>query len=175
MRPAAPSRRMAVVPRAGMVGDIARSIGDGFMRIFSPPRDLPVPRSGLGASGYPRPASRHGARKPFADNYAAAVVPVIEEDREAAARAAREAGYLGSAISRVIGHNFVGDVETEPDWEGSGSGWTGEIHGRDKDGWVRRCHFRKLPEPARARAAGARAAPMRSRSMRTARRAPRSS
>jgi hypothetical protein len=138
-----------------MVGDIARSIGDGFMRIFSPPRDLPVPRSGLGASGYPRPASRHGARKPFADNYAAAVVPVIEEDREAAARAAREAGYLGSAISRVIGHNFVGDVETEPDWEGSGSGWTGEIHGRDKDGWVRRCHFRKLPEPARARCADA--------------------
>jgi hypothetical protein len=132
VRPAAPSRRV-VVPRAGMVSDIAKSIGDGFMRIFSPPRDLEVPRAGLGASGYSQPASRHGARKPFADNYAAVVVPLTEEEKQEAARLEREADYLGGALSRVMGHNFVSD-ETEPDWEGTGSGWKGEIHGRGKDG-----------------------------------------
>ena len=45
------------------------------------------------------------------------------------------AGYLGGAVGRVLGHNFVGD-ETEPDWKETGrAGWSGDVHTKkNKDG-----------------------------------------
>jgi hypothetical protein len=132
-----------VVPRAGFLKDAA----EAFVRVFTPPpqqRDA-VPRHGLGM-GYSRTAPKKGAgaRKPFADNYCAAATKVPEVQDEAAAAPAAAAtteasSYLGGAITHVI---VVGDAETEPEWEGTCGGWTGEIHTRSRDGWVHACMAR---------------------------------
>ena len=131
VRPA-PSRRFAIVPRAGL-RDLADSLAEGFVRIFSPPRvSQDIPSSGV-SQGYSRSSNKRESRKPFADNYAATVSAeqleqMAQEDRNEAA------DYIGGAMQRVMGHNFVGD-ESEPDWKSTGnSGWTGEIHSKDRDG-----------------------------------------
>ncbi len=131
VRPA-PARRVAIVSRAGL-RDLADSLGEGFVRIFSPPRiSQDIPSTGM-AQGYSRSTAKRGSRKPFADNFASTVA-LEQQDQQAQEDTNEAASYLGGAMQRLIGHNFVGE-ETEPNWKATGnSGWTGEIHSNDRDG-----------------------------------------
>lgn len=131
--------RKPLAPQA-FLKDMTDMVAKGFVGIFSPPKDTMKDWSDTSTNFSGK--IRHSSKKPFPDGYQAKYDPKADEaaNSEKAAEGEDALSYLKDAAQRVVSNNFTSD-STEPDWEGKGvTGWKGDIHTRDKDGFHSQKH-----------------------------------
>ncbi len=102
--------------------------------------------TGTENTGYTGNTTSH-KKKPFADGWSA--VPLAgaakphetvkattaEEPKAAHPADDNVLNYVNNAVEFMITHNFTGDGKEPEEWTSSnGSGWTGDIHTRSRDG-----------------------------------------
>eukprot|EP00877_Chromochloris_zofingiensis_P002491 jgi/Chrzof1/12242/Cz06g26230.t1 len=135
VRPVCAPRRVVKVNAS--VGEAFNWVGQAFVKIFSPPSDNKVSWTGT-TTPFTGKVSHHGAGRPFKDGFVASKAQQEEYAKINAESAANSEGdmlgYVGDAVERVVGHNFTGDGN-EPATRTGSSGWKGDIHSRDTDGF----------------------------------------
>lgn len=117
----------------------------GFVQIFKPLRTDNKEDWTGSENNFTAQISHHDQpRKPFKDGWTAnpqdkkAIAKAEEMEPVPADAEGNIVSFLGEAAQSVVKNNFTGDA-TEPEhWkkpEGAGTGWKGDIHTRDRDGF----------------------------------------
>ncbi|GBF89906.1 hypothetical protein Rsub_02610 [Raphidocelis subcapitata] len=133
-------RRLAAPVRAGGLGEALNTIGQAFVKIFSPPKDDAPNGNWEGtASSFSGRISHHGPGRPFKDGFAAAAGGAADAAHAASAPAtdlpaSESADYLGGALKSVMDKNFSGKDDDNKPTTGA-EGWKGDLHGRNRDGF----------------------------------------
>ncbi|KAI8467182.1 MAG: hypothetical protein J3K34DRAFT_523929 [Monoraphidium minutum] len=132
-----PATRLAPVRASsgGGLGEALNSVGDAFVRIFSPAKDDAPNSNWAGTmSSYSGRVSRGGGR-PFKDGFAGGAAKAAPRAAAAVTDSIEEEGYMGGALKGLMGKNFAAREDEERPSTGS-AGWQGAIHDRKRDGEV---------------------------------------